>query len=511
MGSAVQVRRMVALSSVRIGAAAGTALLVVAGMGASLALRVPGVAAHLWMDEGIAVGIAGHPLSELPGLLRLDGSPPLYYVLLHLWMGVAGRSEVAVHRLSVLFATLCVPAAWWCGSRAGGRRAGAVLAVFAACCPFLTSHADEARMYPLVVLLGLLCVGCFAGSFVHGRGAVPFGVTLGLSLYTHNWALFLAVGLALAAALVIAFAPREERRRLLARALVGFGVAGVMYAPWLPTLLFQARHTGAPWATAPAAAALVRAPEAVLGGSAAAVVVVVAAAGGVARRGLGAGLAVASIVPIALAWIVSRSSPAWDARYLGVILAPALTLAALGLARCGRAGIAALAVLVALWAPGGQALAGSDAFQLAAAVRPLVGHGDLVLAMPFAQIPLLAHYLPPGLHYASPLGPARDPQVVDWRDVAQRMSHASIRRVLPPLLDRARAGSTVLLVVPVAWDARSHRTALGRDERSQAARYERALLHDARFRRIATVPAGLPRLPATSMLRGLVLRKVRSR
>ena len=49
----------------------------------------------LWMDEGLSIGIASQPLFDIPHVLRVDGSPPLYYMLLSVWMDVlrqrAGR------------------------------------------------------------------------------------------------------------------------------------------------------------------------------------------------------------------------------------------------------------------------------------------------------------------------------------------------------------------------------------------------------------------------------------
>jgi len=42
-------------------------------------------------------------------VLREDGSPPLYYMTLHVWMKAFGDSEEATHALSVIFATLCIP------------------------------------------------------------------------------------------------------------------------------------------------------------------------------------------------------------------------------------------------------------------------------------------------------------------------------------------------------------------------------------------------------------------
>ena len=35
--------------------------------------------------------------------------------------------------------------------------------------------------------------------------------------------------------------------------LLGFGGALVLYLPWVPTTLYQAAHTGAPWSDTPSA------------------------------------------------------------------------------------------------------------------------------------------------------------------------------------------------------------------------------------------------------------------
>src|SRR3954471_15034413 len=57
-----------------------------------------------WIDEGLSIGIARHAFFDIPGVLRQDGAPPLYYLLLHLWIGVFGTKEVATHALSLVFA-----------------------------------------------------------------------------------------------------------------------------------------------------------------------------------------------------------------------------------------------------------------------------------------------------------------------------------------------------------------------------------------------------------------------
>ena len=71
-----------------------------AGLGAlvavSLLLRTTELGIGFWIDEGLSVGIADRPLGDIPLALREDGSPPLYYMLLHFWLDLAGESEAGV-------------------------------------------------------------------------------------------------------------------------------------------------------------------------------------------------------------------------------------------------------------------------------------------------------------------------------------------------------------------------------------------------------------------------------
>ena len=53
-------------------------------------LRTNSLGESLWMDEGLSIGIASQPLLDIPGLLRMDGSPPFYYMLLSAWMDLVG-------------------------------------------------------------------------------------------------------------------------------------------------------------------------------------------------------------------------------------------------------------------------------------------------------------------------------------------------------------------------------------------------------------------------------------
>ena len=130
------------------------------GLGAlvalSLLLRTTELGIGFWIDEGLSVGIADRPLGDIPLALREDGSPPLYYMLLHFWLDVGGRSEAGVRGLSLLFALLAIPAAFWAGRTIWGTpKAAWFAAVLMAFNPFLAQYAQEARMYSLVALLAI--------------------------------------------------------------------------------------------------------------------------------------------------------------------------------------------------------------------------------------------------------------------------------------------------------------------------------------------------------------------
>ena len=247
---------------------------------ASVALRTGALDAGYWIDEAIAVGIASHDLGEIPALLRQDGSPPLYYLLLHGWMALVGDGEAATRALSLLFAAVAVPAAWWA---AGGRRAGAVAAAVVAICPFLTYYAQEARMYTLVAVLSLVATAAFVR-----RRPVVLVAALTLLLYTHTWGVFLF------AAFALVWLVRDRGRGGL---YVGAAVA-VLYLPWVPSLVFQALHTGAPWSHAPSVLYLVPAALAVALRPRDEFVLVAAAGLGAGLAGLAARARMVASVPV---------------------------------------------------------------------------------------------------------------------------------------------------------------------------------------------------------------------
>ncbi len=431
-------------------------------------LRTRYLSGQFWMDEALSVGISSHSLTAIPGVLRHDGSPPLYYLLLHVWMSIAGSSEAATHALSLGFGLLIVPAGAWVAGSLFGRRAALIAAVLFAMNPFLSAYSQEARMYTLMALLGLLATAGFIHGFIFGRRRylIMFAVCQALMLYTHAWGIFFGVGAALA--LIPVWVTSSDRSRLLRDGIFAFGAAAVLFLPWLPTLLYQATHTGSPWDTAPNFGAPVQISRNLMGGDRATTALVMAGALGLAalwtrsRRTTPDGLTMWTlmIIPtgtLAFGWVVSRFSPAWQYRYFAPILAALLLLAAWGLARARGVGLIALALTVVFWANPASYTPQykSDMRDLAGEMNPYLHAGDLVIVGQPEQTPLAWYYLPTGLRFADTTGVTKDPQSMNWVHALSRLQHANPRATLTPLIATLRPGQQILFVRPLTEGAQS--------------------------------------------------------
>jgi mannosyltransferase len=487
-----------AVSSARVAAPLGIGVL----LAVSILLRTTELGVGFWIDEGLSVGISDRPLTDIPGVLRQDGSPPLYYLLLSLWMDVAGTSEESVHAFSVVFGVLCVPVAFWAGWTLFGRRTAWIAALLAAVNPFLTQYSQEGRMYSLVALLGLVSLTCWLQAFttdaerVRTAPAIGFAAAFAAMLYTHNWALFFGAATGIAWLVLVWRARGGERGRLLRTGLIAYGGVVLLYAPWIPNALYQAAHTGAPWSKAPSLAALASVPARMLG-EVAEVAVFLAAGAGVwalvrTRGPLGrttASLLGIAVLTIVLAWLGSQVSPAWANRYLAAGIAPFLLLAAAGFAYAGRLGLVGLALVAVLWAIDGAPTEKSNVREVAESIAPSLRPGDLVVATQPEQVSVLHYYLPEGLRYATLTGPVRDTGVTDWRDGVERLEATSAPRDLRPLLDAMRPGQRLALVVPTIYSIGRWSAPWTRLVRLRSEEWLQYVSNDRRFGLTAIEPA----------------------
>ncbi len=477
---------------------AGVLLLLLA---ASAYMRTRYLSVQFWMDEAITTGISSHPLTAIPGILRHDGSPPLFYFLLHFWMQAFGTSESDTHSLSLLFGLLTIPVGLWAGWSLFGRRAGLMAATLFAFNAFLTRYAQETRMYELMGLLGLVATTAFIHAFVYRRRGylILFAVTQALMLYTHAWGAFFAAGAVLT--LIPIWRASDDRRGIVRDALMTFIAAGVLFLPWLPNFIYQAAHTGAPWAPVPRFGAPVLISNDLLGGVGVTVALGLGALAGLspllARRYRGTAqatvlwtLIVLPVATLAVAWLASQVNPAFVSRYFAPVLAPMLLLAAWGCARSGVVGVVVIALAVVLVLPEASYTHPfkSDMRDVSGELTPLLHRGDLVVVAQPEQLPLSYYYLPPGLQYANPMGRVGDPTYMNWVDAMNRLQRARPAATLGPLLAGLRPGQQLLYVRPITEGAQNWEAPWTRLVRRRAAQWGALLAGDRQLKEIAWAP-----------------------
>lgn len=184
----------------------------------------------LWLDEGYTLLFSGLPLSKLLLVGGAHEHPPLYYLIVHVVMGL--RSSYLTPRvISAVAGTASILVLYLLGRRLFGRAEGVVAALLLAVSPFHLWYSRDGRAYELAGLLVLLSYLMLLVALDRPRKRLwlAYGVCLSLTLYTEYTTLLVLLPQGL---LLI-----QARRRGLARQLAGaWLLAALLFAPWLVTL-----------------------------------------------------------------------------------------------------------------------------------------------------------------------------------------------------------------------------------------------------------------------------------
>ncbi|MHB8244807.1 MAG: glycosyltransferase family 39 protein [Acidimicrobiales bacterium] len=435
----------------------------------------------LWLDEALTVDISRRPLGQLPGLLKHDGAPPLYYVLLHYWMKAFGTGNLATRSLAGVFGVINLPVAWLAGYRIGSRSwtlgtateedrrlrvtRGKITAwsatLLLATSPFAVYYDTEARMYGLVLLLGTVAIVVATSVMRRAtwRGALAVAATASALLYSHYWSLYVC---AVAGLVCLWEAWRGPYRDAARIGIAGLVLAGISFLPWLQIFLFQLRHTGTPWAAPADYTAIVYTITQFAGGNSSAgrgLVLVffflfVLALFGIAldRRHVlldlhtrpGVRTIAACVFAVLIIAIVAGriSGTTFADRYTSVVAFPALLVFAYGLTSIAgaraRTGVLAVAVVFGLAAsiPNVTVLR-TQAGQVATALNSKAHRGDVIAYCPDQLGPSVSRLVRTGFNQVT-FPRARPPQIVDWVNYLKVVEAASPYK-FAKLLER-RAG-----------------------------------------------------------------------
>ncbi|MCU1345592.1 MAG: hypothetical protein JWL70_1858 [Acidimicrobiia bacterium] len=450
------------------GASVAARALVVAVVTVGVVLRFRSTS-QLWLDEAQTVAISRLPMSQLLHALRQDGSPPLYYMLLHWWMQVFGEGTTAVRAFSGVAGVASLPAMWFVARRTQRVGLAWIAVLLLASSPFAIRYSTEGRMYAMVILLVL--VGYLAVLRARERPTLArfavVSLVAGALLLTHYWGLYLVA----AVFLVSVFSAWRFRSRTAVGMAVAVVVGGLAFVPWLPAFRYQMRHTGAPWAARPTLANLIDAVRAYSGGNSSPAQVlwilllalfalgIFGAANADGRvelywrgREPGRRVAAAAVGSLALAFfagIVGNSPVA--ARYTAVAFPLLIVLAALGAFIMGpRLRWAVTSVAVVLGMASGYRVTTTPRTQtpeVAEALMAQVRPGDLVVYCPDQLGPSTSRLLPKSVNQVTFPG-FHSPERVNWVDYQEQIDATDTFYFALAAIQRAGAGDVWLITAP---------------------------------------------------------------
>lgn len=197
----------------------------------------------IWLDEAWSWRAARLPLSDMVDWTAQDKHPPLYYGLLHYWIDIFGDRETGLRGLSAVAGAICAAALAGIGWRVGGWPLAIVAGALMAAHPTAIEFSQEARMYPLAGMFGLLATIALAASIDRPsiRRAVLYAALATAAIYTHYSAILL---LAVHAGVAVSYAAarwRTDGRRRAMTAGGSFVLIAVAFIPWYGNFLDHAR------------------------------------------------------------------------------------------------------------------------------------------------------------------------------------------------------------------------------------------------------------------------------
>lgn len=315
-----------------------------------------------WFDEAFSVEVARLTWVNFLHLLWWrEANMSLYYVLLRVWLHF-GQSPYFIRSLSVLMATLTLPAIYWLGRLLFDRRVALIAAALFTFNAYDVRYSQEARSYSLFVLLATFSSGLLVWWLAEPsrRRLREYIAASVLAAYSHFYALLLLAAHWLT--LKLARPPQIAEDLPSSRLRRAWWTTGLLV---LPLLTFVGKTGAGPirWIHRPGARDLVEFFEHLCGSDHWPLALLYVAACAVALSSVGPRLwkrhpsrdvwrlqflLIWFFFPIVLTVLLSFARPIFLGRYMIFCLPPLLILAAAGLERLRRRWMlgAALAVIL---------------------------------------------------------------------------------------------------------------------------------------------------------------------
>lgn len=199
----------------------------------------------LTSDELLELNIAKKTMQEI--VHEPDGFPPLYHLVLHVWLKIFS-DDLAARTLSLVFGVLAIVAMWKLAPWLEDVKARLWATFLLAVSPMHVWYSQEARAYALYFLAAMLAMGFFARAARSNRWQdwAAYALAALAGIYTHYYfAIFLLLGCAF-------FLLEKRNKSALLRATLIHGAMAICTLPAVALLLGDISYqTGAILARTP--------------------------------------------------------------------------------------------------------------------------------------------------------------------------------------------------------------------------------------------------------------------
>ncbi len=190
----------------------------------------------LWFDEIFSVHAAEQPWGQIFNFVAADlVHPPLFYLVLKIWVGIGGSGLFWLRLLPVLFACFAIIPFLLLSRELKLRASTTVFALLLLSVNgALIKYAQGVRMYTMLMCFSLVSIWLFTRYLSGGKGWGWLLLTNIVLVYTHYYGFFV-VGAELV--YVLAFY-RQRSKPLLGMA----AIVGALFSPWAFAVISAARR-----------------------------------------------------------------------------------------------------------------------------------------------------------------------------------------------------------------------------------------------------------------------------
>lgn len=187
----------------------------------------------IWRDEAFSYFMAKPNIIQVIINTAHDFNPPLYYLLLHVWINIVGQSDEGLRLLSFVAHLGSVYIAYLFAQKVMSKRFAAFVAAFTLLNPMLLYYAFEMRMYSFYAFF------TFAATyFFYSKNWKWYTVAAVLGLYTHSF-----FPLVIISFVIYLWFIKQFNRKNIFLTLAPI----IFYLPWLPVLAVQFINSKNSW------------------------------------------------------------------------------------------------------------------------------------------------------------------------------------------------------------------------------------------------------------------------